>query len=140
VERRSGGDRLIRSYRSAGDLTEDEVKEAIARWLRSDGWMVAVHPGKEHGVDIEACRAGEPWRIEVKGPGSRGAMRVNYFLSALGEILQRMDDPAARHSIAFPDMEQFRSLWERLPPLARERASITALFVRADGTIHGAAD
>jgi hypothetical protein len=138
VDRRPGEDGLIRSHRSAGDLTEDEVKETLARRLRSDGWVVEVHPGKEHGVDIEARRAPETWRIEVKGPGTRAAMRVNYFLSALGEILQRMDDPAARYSVAFPDMEQFKSLWDRLPPLARKRTGVTALFVGADGTVRGA--
>ena len=56
-------------------------------------------------------------------------MRVNYFLGALGELLQRMDKPEAMYSIAFPDMQQFRRLWERLPALARERMQISALFV-----------
>jgi len=62
-------------------------------------------------------------------------MRINYFLSMLGETLQRMDDPAARYSIALPDMAQYRSLWERLPALAKERTTIDILFVDADGNI-----
>jgi hypothetical protein len=45
-------------------------------------------------------------------------MRVNYFLGALGEILQRMEDPTAKYSIALPDLQQFRNLWKKLPSLA----------------------
>jgi hypothetical protein len=56
-------------------------------------------------------------------------MRVNYFLAALGELLQRMDDTNARYSVAMPDLPQFRGLWERLPKLAKQRLGITALFV-----------
>ena len=73
--------------------------------------------------------------IEIKGPGSRPQMRANYFLSMLGELLQRMDDPDARYSIALPDMAQYRRLWERLPTLAKQRTGINILFVDADGTV-----
>ena len=34
-----------------------------------------------------------------------------------------------------PDMAQFRGLWERLPPLAKERTQVTALFASADGRV-----
>jgi hypothetical protein len=37
------------------------------------------------------------WVIEAKGGGSLNPMRVNYFLAVLGELLQRMSDPCARH-------------------------------------------
>ncbi len=33
-------------------------------------------------------------------------MRVNYFLSVLGETLQRRDDETAKYSMALPDLEQ----------------------------------
>ena len=62
-------------------------------------------------------------------------MRVNYFLSALGETLQRMDDRNAKYSIALPDLQQFRSLWDRLPDLAKSRTEITALFVDEKGNV-----
>ena len=71
----------------------------------------------------------------MKGGGSRDPMRVNYFLAVLGELLQRMDDPAARYSIALPDMKQFRGLWSRLPMVAKTRTQITALFVAASGDV-----
>jgi hypothetical protein len=62
-------------------------------------------------------------------------MRVNYFIGILGEILQRMDDPNAKYSIALPDMKQFRGLWERLPHVAKERIQITALFIDPQGAV-----
>ncbi len=62
-------------------------------------------------------------------------MRVNYFLGVLGELLQRMTDPAAKYSIALPDLPQFRRLWDRLPELAKQRTGISALFVSESGRV-----
>ena len=115
--------------------SEDAVKRHIQSWLEAAGWQVEVRWGRGHGVDVDASRGSERWRIEVKGGGSLDPMRVNYFLAVLGELLQRMDDPAARYSIALPDMKQFRGLWSRLPTLAKTRTHITALFVAASGEV-----
>ena len=97
--------------------------------------MAQVAWGRTPGIDIEAYRKEERWIIEVKGIGSRPQMRVNYFISMLGETLQRMDDPDAKYSIAIPDVQQFRNLWYRLPELAKQRTSITALFVAGNGNV-----
>lgn len=115
--------------------SEDAVKRHIQNWLEAAGWQVEVRWGRGHGVDVDAARGSERWRIEVKGGGSLDPMRVNYFLAVLGELLQRMDDPAARYSIALPDVKQFRGLWSRLPTLAKTRTHITALFVAASGEV-----
>ena len=115
--------------------SEDAVKRHIQSWLEAAGWQVEVRWGRGRGVDVDASRRSERWRIEVKGGGSLDPMRVNYFLAVLGELLQRMDDPAARYSIALPDMKQFRGLWSRLPTLAKTRTHITALFVAALGEV-----
>jgi hypothetical protein len=85
-------------------LTEDEVKRSIQIWLEAAGWKVQVIWGKGHGIDIEAQRDGQRWLIEAKGGGSRDAMRVNYFLAILGELLQRMNDLNAHYSIALPGL------------------------------------
>lgn len=90
---------------------------------------------KQPGTDIVAIRNGEQWIIEAKGSGSLNPMRVNYFLAILGELLQRMNDPTARYSIALPDMQQFRRLWQRLPELAKSRTTISALFVDTSGHV-----
>lgn len=116
-------------------LTEDEIKRALVSWLATNGWTSTVAWAKARGIDIDARRGAERWVIEVKGPGSRPPMRVNYFVGILGETLQRMSDPNASYSIALPDVPQFRRLWERLPALAKERTGVTAIFVSKSGDV-----
>ena len=116
-------------------LSEDEIKKLLVQWLESDGWNTEVAWGHARGIDIEAVRGSERWVIEVKGPGSRQPMRVNYFIGILGETLQRMDDEKAKYSISLPDLPQYRGLWERLPPLAKARTQISMIFVSKDGVI-----
>ena len=114
---------------------EDALKRTLDTLLRSQGWDTRVAWGRTHGVDIEATRGRERWIIEVKGRGSRSEMRVNYFIGMLGELLQRMDDPEAKYSIALPDLPQFRGLWQRLPGLAKQRTEITSLLVDEAGNV-----
>jgi hypothetical protein len=116
-------------------LSEEAIKRILNDHLLGQGWQTEVAWGGTHGIDIDARRGSERWIIEVKGGGSRDAMRVNYFLSILGEVLQRMNDPAARYSIALPNVQQFRNLWMRLPALARKRTAIDAIFVSENGAI-----
>ena len=116
-------------------LSEDEIKRKLQTWLEASGWEVSVIWGRGPGIDVDAKRNGQRWIIEVKGCGSLNPMRVNYFLSVLGELLQRMDDPDARYSLALPDMKQFRKLWQRLPQLAKSRTTISALFVDPLGKV-----
>ena len=104
----------------------------LNNYLISNGWNTQVAWGKSQGIDIDAFKGKERWIIEVKGCGTRSAMRVNYFLAILGETLQRMSDPNAKYSIALPDMQQYRNLWERLPRLAKERTGISVIFVNED--------
>lgn len=119
----------------ASALSENDAKRKLQAWLEAAGWEVTVRWDRGHGVDIDAKRDGKRWVIECKGRGSLDAMRVNYFLAVLGELLQRMDDQAARYSIALPDMKQFRGLWSRLPGIAKSRTQITALFVGPTGDV-----
>jgi hypothetical protein len=119
----------------ASFMSEDDVKRAVQAWLEAGGWHVKVAWAHERGIDINAHRPGCHWIIEAKGEGSLQPMRVNYFLCVLGEILQRMGDPSAQYSVAFPDLPQYRGLWQRMPTLAKERARISALFVSKTGRI-----
>jgi hypothetical protein len=116
-------------------MSEDALKKVLERWLIDQGWTVEIAWARAQGIDLHAQRNGVRWIIEAKGQGTLPAMRVNYFIGALGETLQRMKDPAASYSIALPDLKQFRNLWSRLPRLARERTKITALFVRPGGEV-----
>ena len=85
----------MREFAYSGEvlLAEDTVKQAVEAALTADGWQVHVRWGRVHGIDIEAHRAGECLVLEAKGEGSLSAMRVNFFVGALGELLQRMDSP-----------------------------------------------
>ncbi len=120
-------------------LSEEAIKKVLNNHLLGQGWQTKVAWGGTHGIDIDAHCGSARWIIEAKGSGSLNAMRVNYFVSILGEMLQRMGDPAARYSIALPDMRQFRNLWMRLPALAKKRTAIDAIFISENGTIvyHG---
>lgn len=129
-----GSERPARQ-RTADGIAEDDVKRSLQSWLELNGWVVKVVWGRDRGIDIEARRGDSRWIIEAKGQGTLSAMRVNFFLGALGELLQRMDDPEARYSIALPDLGQYRGLWQRLPPLAKERIRASALFVTASGQV-----
>lgn len=135
----TNGDRLTRATSKIlapeFQLQKDSVKEFLRNYLEANAWKAAVVQGGAHGIDIDAKRGQERWIIEVKGCGSLNPMRVNYFLGALGELLQGMSDPGARYSIAVPDLPQFRGLWNRLPPLAKQKTGISCLFVRADGNV-----
>ena len=126
----------LKENRTAGEpLEEEAIKRILTDKLTAEGWTVSTAWSHAPGVDIDARRGSDRWMIEIKGPGSRPQMRVNYFLSMLGEILQRMDDPNARYSIALPDLPQYRRLWERLPMLAKQRTGIDILFVDENGKV-----
>lgn len=118
-----------------GSLSEDDVKRKLQAWLEGTGWKVTVAWCRGQGIDIDALQSGRRWVIEAKGRGSLDPMRVNYFLGVLGELLQRMNDPGAKYSIALPDLSQFRRLWDRLPELAKRRTGISALFVNDSGRV-----
>lgn len=123
------------SNQTEESLSEDAVKLFLQRWLTQQGWQVDIAWGRTHGTDVKAKKGNQRWLMEVKGSGSLQPMRVNYFLGALGEILQQMDDPDAKYSLAFPDLAQFRSLWKKLPALAKARLGLTVLFVDQQGNI-----
>lgn len=118
------------SERPSGLLKEDEVKAAVRDHLATQGFEVAVAWGHERGIDIEAHRGLERILLEAKGEAGLQPQQVNYFLGALGELIQRMDDPDAFYGLALPDNRQYRGLVDRLPSLARERLNLMVFFVQ----------
>jgi hypothetical protein len=114
---------------STGILTEDEVKEAVRNYLRSQGYEVRVAWGHERGVDIVATSGSDHLFLEAKGEANLPPQQVNYFLGALGELVQRMDDRTARYGLALPDNRHYRRLVSRLPAHAREQLRFVAYFV-----------
>lgn len=118
------------AYRGEVFLSEDSVKAAIKCALERDGWTTYVQFGHLPGIDIEATRSSDRLVLEVKGEGSRNAMRVNYFLGALGELLQRMDAPTAHYGLALPAHRQFIGLIHRLPDWVCQRLDLCFYLVR----------
>lgn len=115
---------------SAGLLTEDEVKAAVKEDLVARGYDVEVAWGRSPGVDIVArCNDGR-LMLEAKGEAANPPQQVNYFLGAIGELVQRLDDPDAHYGLALPDHRQYRGLVSRLPRLAWTRLQLVVLFVR----------
>lgn len=126
-----GGEALRRFvYAGEAELTEDQVKQAMEAALRREGWEVDTRWGRAHGIDIEARRGAERLVLEAKGEGSRQAMRVNFLLGALGELLQRMDSPETWYGLALPAHRQFAGLVSRLPAWVRARLNLRFYLVR----------
>lgn len=110
-------------------LTEDEVKSAVKDHLEAEGFTVQVAWGRERGVDLDARhRDGRRWLIEAKGEVAAAPQQVNYFLGALAELIQRMEDPDASYALALPDNRQYRGLVERLPDLATQRLGLQVFW------------
>ncbi len=117
------------------EISEKQIKQALEYYLTSHGWETRIAWRLTHGIDIEARNDLNRWIIEVKGSEPLNSCPANSFVGVLGEILQRMDDPDCKYSIALPDLLEFRRLWNRLPLLSKSRIGITALFVNSQGTV-----
>jgi hypothetical protein len=117
------------------EISEKRIKQFLDAYLKSLGWEPKIAWGLTHGIDIEAICGNNRWIIEVKGFETLNMLPVNLFVSVIGEILQRMDDPLCKYSIALPDIEPFRRLWYRLPYLAKIKTGITQLFIDRDGKV-----
>ena len=110
-------------------LSEDEVKEAVKGHLEAQGFEVTVAWARTRGADIVATRPGCRLVLEAKGEVLLQPQQVNYFLGALGELVQRMDDPDSAYGLALPDNRQYRGVVSRLPSFARDRLGLRVFFV-----------
>jgi hypothetical protein len=130
TEEESAASRTSAPTRKAGGLlSEDEVKVAVKAHLENEGWRVQVAWGRDRGIDIEARLDDQRLLLEAKGEAANPPQQVNYFLGALGELVQRFTDAGARYGLALPDNAQFRGLVDRLPQLVRERLGLKIYFV-----------
>jgi len=130
VALRDEADVLQFAYPDKINISENTVTLAVKGALEAEDWSVEVKLGNEHGIDIEAKRGGQRIVLESKGEGSQSAMRVNYFIGALGELLQRMDTPDSRYGLALPAHRQFVRLVVRLPRWVRMRLQLCFYLVR----------
>ncbi len=122
-------------YPDCDPLAEDSVKHRLVVWLMARGWHPEVAWGAKKGPDVVATRGAERWIVESKGRGRSRQQQGNYFLAVLGQLLTRIDNPAARYSIALPDLPGYRGLWQRLPGFLKHRLHLSALFVDDQGNV-----
>lgn len=114
-------------------MVEDEVKSAIKSAFEARGYEVKVKWGQKAGPDIEAT-LGTKIVIEAKGEGKYRQMLGNYFLQALGEILQRMSDSSTSYGIAFPAHASYVELVLNLPRRVRQALQLDFYFVKRSDT------
>jgi hypothetical protein len=118
------------SYEVPNGLDEETVKEAVAKYLRNGGYTVAVAKRRERGPDLRATKEGLKLVVEAKGEGTRSAMFNNFFLNALGEIIQRMNGQAAEYGIALPAHRKYARLVEELSEIPRFALRLNFYLVR----------
>jgi hypothetical protein len=116
-------------------LSEDQLKRFLESHLVERGWTVTVAWGKHRGVDLLARGRAERLIVKCKGEAPTLQMEGNYFLSALGELVQRMHEPDVGYALALSENARFCGLAERLPPVARARLTLAVFFVQGDGSV-----
>lgn len=118
--------------------SEDDVKRAVADVLERVGFQVDVAWGRTRGIDIDARHPdGRRYVIEAKGEVKSDQQQGNYFLGAFGELIQRMDDPAATYALAFPHNRRYVGLVDRLPDLVWERLGLHVFWLVRDAEADG---
>ena len=76
-------------------MTEDDVKNAVIKWLSSHGWGYFKYDKLHtHGVDVRARKIGynRYFFIETKGQGKNRSSSEVAFIYSLGQIITRMKD------------------------------------------------
>ena len=112
---------------------EDDVKMAVKAHLEEQGFGVAVAWGRERGVDIDARHLdGRRYMIEAKGGLASDQQQGNYFLGAIGELVQRMAEPEVQYALALPANRRYRGLVNRLHRHAWERLGLVVFWVQRD--------
>jgi len=117
-------------------MTEDEVKAAMKSTLEGLAYEVHIKWGQKSGSDILAVLGERRLVIEAKGEGSYRQMLGNYFLNALGEILQRMSDNLTSYAITLPAHPSYIELVLKLPKRVREVLQLDFYFVRPKETTY----
>lgn len=127
---------------------EGNVTNAVANYLRSQGWAIisqADTSKRERGVDIHATRLKEELMIEVKGYPSRGYRDPNrsgetkptnpslqaqhwYAHALLKALRMQSANSTAQVAVAFPDFPRYRSLHNEIASALRQLGIVT-LFV-----------
>jgi hypothetical protein len=110
------------------------VRSVLEAFLRQNGWEPSASK-RSAGVEVEGWRGVERWVISLHEEAWASQDYGHLFMQMIGELLTVMDDRAAVYSLALPDTEPFRGLWDSVPLLARDRLGVTALFIDPSGRV-----
>ncbi len=111
------------------------MRQILDHFLTAQGWILKDITRADQPFEVEAQQGNNKWIIQIKNSSYQLQDPVTAFVSVLGEILQRMDNPNTKYSIALPDTDPFCRLWKRLPELPKQKTGITALFVNPLGFV-----
>jgi hypothetical protein len=111
-------------------LKEEDVKEAVAGYLRHRGFHVFVGKRLERGPDIRASRLHRRLLIEAKGEPRLPQAFTEHFLTALGQLFMRMNSPGYIYALALPAHRAFVRMIEDFPNHARHTIPISFYLVR----------
>jgi hypothetical protein len=115
-------------------ISEDEIKQAVKDHLEPLGYEVTVAWGYGRGIDIEAIRAWDRILIEAKGDVAGDEQEGDYFVQAIGELVQRLADPEARYGLALPNNRRYQGLVTKLPDLVWDRLRLVVYLVWRTGS------
>jgi hypothetical protein len=111
-------------------MTEKQVEEAFAGFLRADGWDVSL-TNRDY-VDLLATRGGEVIVAELKGHTSSPGLDVD---TGYGQLLRRIDPQKAgvRYALVVPSSLRFHVT--RVDHAVRVRLGVEVFVVDEDGTV-----
>jgi hypothetical protein len=124
------------AYEGSTGLNEETVKATVAGFLRDRGYTVAVGKKRERGADVRATKEGLKLVLEAKGEGTLNPMFNNFFVSVLGEILQRMNEHATEYGVALPAHRKYSRLIEELSDTPRWVLRLNFYVVRPSSDGH----
>ena len=139
---------LQKRVKVAEMLTENEIVEAVAAYLRKTGWEI-LHTKTtiQQGIDILAQKDGRKLAVEAKGGGSAkpGSARFGLHFTAnqkrthvavaLLKAMQTKCEESCEVGVALPDdLEHTRLISTVLPALVA--MNICVFLVGSDRTVH----
>lgn len=86
-----------------------------------DADLISVHP-----------LTNERWVVEAKG--STAAIGLD-FRTALGQLLQRIDETTDKYAIAVPNIPQFIRQCQLVSPWVRNKLNLYWLLIKKDGVV-----
>lgn len=120
-------------------ISEEFVRNRVLEWLSKQGYGVIskVATLGEHGADLKVRKTKSMnfYIIEVKGDKGSDKARHVSFVTALGEILQRVKYIRhCKYAVAFPE-SYMKIIQRRLPWRACKKLPLEVLLVNPKGQI-----